>query len=538
MSSPQFARDGYLGPTRVFTEAECRRVAQYLRRTPTPAPAGWEKARAVHERFLYELATWPALLAPVTDLLGEDVVLWGASAVRRAPGQVHPWHCDIESCAPEGRFVTAWIGIEHTNRDSALQVIARSHLIGQTVQQARWEAGLARELSTPEAMLGFAREHDPSATLDQPDMRNGEALLFDGRLWHGSDNRRRTGNRLALIFQYAAADQRVRIPDFAQLDWPFRVRQVPRPPVILVRGSNRNRTGLNRVVPPPPPLSAGAAMVETAVHCFDLPVGDGQPAKPWQPFSAFRGPTRTCADMSCHASVLVGGHVPHPPHSHVEEELLIPLHGEVELVIASGPSDRSPRTERIRPGAFVYYPAWQYHTIRNPGTAPVGYLMFKWQAPLTGAQKPLGLGITRFDANVPPEGAPPFWTRMLFEGSTGCLGKLHAHLTVLAPGGGYEPHRDAYDVAIVTLSGTVETLGQVVKPQSVIYYGAGELHGMRNVGQEEARYLVFEFHSPGVDVLRPPPPFYRAWASAVIRGGKDLARPVWHLVKPYLPKRD
>jgi hypothetical protein len=33
------------------------------------------------------------------------------------------------------------------------------------------------------------------------------------------------------------------------------------------------------------------------------------------------------------------------------------------------------------------------------------------------------------------------------------------------------------------------------------------------------------------------PPFYRAWGSALVRGGKNLARPVWHRVKPYLPKR-
>lgn len=535
MPSAQFARDGFLGPAPVFTQAQCRRIADYLRRKPTPAPAGWEKARAVHERFFYEIATWPAVLAPVTDLLGDDIVLWGASAVRRVPGQTHPWHCDIESCAAEGGFVSVWIGVEHTSRESALQVIARSHRIGQTVQEARRGAGIGRELATPEAMLELAQAREPDAALIQPAMRNGEALFFDGRLWHGSDNRRRAGERVALILQYAAADRPVRIPDFSQLDWPFRFRQVPRPPVILVRGSDHS--SVNRVVPAPPPLSAGSPMVETAIHSFDLPVGEVQSPKPWRVFPAFRGPTRTCADMSCHASVLTGGHVPHPPHSHVEEELLIALHGEVELVIPSGPSDAAPRTERLRPGAFVYYPAWQYHTIRNPGTAPVGYVMFKWQAPLTGGPKSLGVDILRSEDLVPPVGAPPFWTRRLFEGATGCLGKLHAHLTVLAPGAGYEPHRDAYDVAIVTLSGTVETLDQAVGPQSVIYYGAGELHGMRNVGQEPARYLVFEFHAPGLDPLKPPPPFYRTWASALVRRGKDLARPVWHLVKPHLPKR-
>ncbi len=528
MDTASFATAGYLGPVPVFTPAECRRIAGYLRREDTPAPATWSKGRAVHERFLYDLATRPALLDRVAALLGDEVVLWGASAVARNPGQVHPWHSDIESCAPEGGFVSAWVGIEHTSRDSALQVITRSHRLGRSVQEARAAIGMSRDQATPDALLALVRTEEPGAELVVPDMGNGDALLFDGRLWHGTDNRNRSGTRVALLLQYAAASRPVRIPDWSQLDWPFRLRQEPRPPVVLVRGSHDG--GPNRVVPPPPP-STVRPMIETAIHTFALPLGDGEPTKPWHAFPAFSGPTRTCGDMSCHASVLVGGHVPHPPHSHVEEELLIPLHGEVELTIASGPADAAPRTERLRPGSFVYYPAWQYHTIRNPGTSPVGYLMFKWRAPLTHAPAPLGTGVHRFGDAAAPADAPPFWLHRVFEGPTGCLGKLHAHLTALAPGAGYEPHRDAYDVAIVTLEGTVETLGQRVERMSVIYYGAGELHGMRNVGAGPARYLVFEFHAPGAAGLEGRP-FHRRLASALLRGGKRLARPVWHRVRP------
>jgi mannose-6-phosphate isomerase-like protein (cupin superfamily) len=362
-----FARDGFLGPLPIFSPTECRRIAAYLHHDEHPAPADWDKGRAVHERFLYELATHPAVLSPLGALLGEDVVLWGVCAVLRAPGATHPWHSDIESSSPAGRFVTVWIGLEHTSRESALQVISRSHRLGKTVQQTQQERGLRRDQATPELMLAAAREREPEASLLQPDMRNGDALLFDGRLWHGSDNTRRRGRRLALLLQYAAADTPVRIPDFSQLAWPFRLRPSPRPPVILVSGTDR--CGINRLVPAPPPNSKGVPMVATAIHQFSLPLES--PGRPWQRFIAFRGPTRTLADMSCHASVLGEGHSPHPPHAHREEELLIPLHGEAELRIADGPSDTAPRIERLHPGSFVYYPAWQHHTIRNPGTSPV-----------------------------------------------------------------------------------------------------------------------------------------------------------------------
>jgi hypothetical protein len=74
---------------------------------------------------------------------------------------------------------------------------------------------------------------------------------------------------------------------------------------------------------------------------------------------------------------------------------------------------------------------------------------------------------------------------------------------VLQPESGYPPHADAYDVAIVLFSGEVETLDQRVTAPAVIYYSAGEPHGMRNVGDQPARYLVFEFHVSPIATSEP-----------------------------------
>ena len=35
------------------------------------------------------------------------------------PAKSHPWHCDIESCAPEGGFVSVWIGLLNTQKESS-----------------------------------------------------------------------------------------------------------------------------------------------------------------------------------------------------------------------------------------------------------------------------------------------------------------------------------------------------------------------------------------------------------------------------------
>jgi quercetin dioxygenase-like cupin family protein len=528
VQAEEFGREGFVGPFRAFGSGECREIAAYLRRADHPPPPDWAKSRAVRERFLYELATHPKILPRITPLLGGDVVLWGASKVVRGPGVTHPWHSDIESAHPEGRFATVWIGIEHTTRESALQVISRSHRLGKTVQEYRSARGLRRELATPAAMLVAVQEHEPDAALIQPDMSDGDALIFDGRLWHGSHNSRARGHRVALLLQYAAAACEVRIPDLTQLDWPFRHLSEPRPRVIVVAGTDRSDT--NRVVPPPPPLE-GLPMVTTAIHEFAFPFDPPTPG--WHMFPAFRGPTATLSEMSCHASVLTAGHTPHPPHAHVEEELLIPLDGELELRIAGGPADPAPSSQRLSPGQFIYYPAGQHHTLLNPQSAPVAYLMFKWRASfeqLSAERALLPTTVCRYD-DAPSASSAPFCTQRVFEGGTTYLDRLHAHLTLLRPDAGYAPHVDAYDVAIVTLAGTVETLGRRVEPGSVIYYAAGERHGMRNVGTTTARYLVFEFHTTHVGAGGPRPHRFGELPGRALRFGKRLARPIWRRLR-------
>ena len=140
----------------------------------------------------------------------------------RDPRQVHPWHCDIESSAPEGGFVSLWVGIENTSREAALQLITGSHLIGKTIQQVAQERGFRRGEASANTVLEWAQALCPAAEFVQPHMSDGEALFFDGRLWHGSENTRPTGTRIALLFQYAAAGKRIKMPNYSQLEWPFR----------------------------------------------------------------------------------------------------------------------------------------------------------------------------------------------------------------------------------------------------------------------------------------------------------------------------
>jgi len=235
-------------------------------------------------------------------------------------------------------------------------------------------------------------------------------------------------------------------------------------------------------------------------------------------------------DFESHVSVLSPGITPHEPHSHPEEELLIMLSGEADIVILCPDGSYIETRDRIRPGLFVYYPAFQPHTLHAVGIEPATYLMFKWRAEEESKKDPQ-LETTVFHyskgaTHIGSESANGIFQSRIFDHPTGYLRKLHCHVTTLQPGAGYPPHSDAYDAAILLLEGTVETLGRRIGPLGVIFYAAGEPHGMKNVGNALAFYLVFEFHRNTGELILPQKTHesWRVWRNGVHRFPSKVAR--------------
>lgn len=215
----------------------------------------------------------------------------------------------------------------------------------------------------------------------------------------------------------------------------------------------------------------------------------------WKAYYLFKGYTSEMKSLTCHASVLIQGHKPHPPHVHKQEEILLLLHGEVDLIISDGLTPHETKRRRLKRGELVYYPSNFAHTLQTVSEVPANYMMYKWYANRKENGTVLKFGHYNVFESLPEtEGENGFFTSLLFEGSTAFLKKLHCHISTLSPKMGYEPHDDDYDVSIVIFEGEVETLGKRVGPQSVIYYAAGEPHGMYNPGEVAAKYIVFEFH--------------------------------------------
>lgn len=497
-----FRDEGYVAVP-LFSERECRDLLARLQE-PQPPPLDWGKGCAATSYEHYALATDDRILDLVTSLLGDDVLLWSARLVARGPGAVHRWHTDIETSSPEAETLSVWIGLANTNARSSLQVVPFSHRFGTTLQEVAARKGEGRAADGDADVATWAREQDSRSDVVALAMENGEALLFDGRLWHGSHNLNQHARRYAALLQYATPRTAIRIPNLQRLDWPFESFQIPRAPCIVVSGHDPER--VNRLVRGPASSDDRALpALSSRIHALSLPL-EQDPDRGWKPHHMFRGATADLRAIKCHVSVLDPGRQPHPPHRHEDEEILTILEGEADLVLEEPTDPQSTRPHRVGRGTFAFYPRDFAHTIRNASDAPVTYAMFKWKTQRNRRRPFLGhrLVACAEELAAMPGDDPSGWsTKAVLDGETAYLRHLHAHISTLEPGAGYPAHVDAYDVCMVVLEGTVETLGQQIGAPGLVFCAAGEPHGMRAVGDRPAVYVVFELR--GRHATRHPP---------------------------------
>jgi len=177
-----FDRRGYLSPSRVLTAPQCALLEKHFKLGREIEPADWWNGRAVTDRLLFDIASSEPLLTLLRPVLGDNIVLWGASTVERCHGERHAWHVDAESSAPDGHFATVWIGLRNTSRESGLKLIGGSHCYPKILQEVQHANGYRRGEADDATVLDWARAFDPAAEIALPDVSDGDAIVFDGRL--------------------------------------------------------------------------------------------------------------------------------------------------------------------------------------------------------------------------------------------------------------------------------------------------------------------------------------------------------------------
>jgi mannose-6-phosphate isomerase-like protein (cupin superfamily) len=113
---------------------------------------------------------------------------------------------------------------------------------------------------------------------------------------------------------------------------------------------------------------SGSAVLPSKVYAFDtLPVKTNA-ANHMEIRDVFRGKTQTGCPLALHISTLPAGQIPHPPHHHAHEELMLIKQGRLQFTISG-------QVNTLGPGSVVYINSNEEHGLKNVGDEPAQYFV-------------------------------------------------------------------------------------------------------------------------------------------------------------------
>ncbi len=212
-------------PRRRLTRAQVEAFNQHGLLSPLPGfdAAGAAANRTVFDRLLAEFSArghdsyaingyhlscasvWDVVVHPIlvdyaVDLLGDDVVAWGAHYFCKLPGdgKTVAWHQDAPYWALNPtRTITVWLAIDDVDLDNAaMRLIPGSHRLG----------ALRMRDSTPEENNVLWLSLDGAEDLAAPQaavLRAGECSLHSDLTVHGSPANTSSRRRAGLAIRYA-----------------------------------------------------------------------------------------------------------------------------------------------------------------------------------------------------------------------------------------------------------------------------------------------------------------------------------------------
>jgi ectoine hydroxylase-related dioxygenase (phytanoyl-CoA dioxygenase family) len=138
----------------------------------------------------------------VRDLLGEDVVGWGAHFFCKMPGdgKAVAWHQDASySPLSPSRAVTVWLAIDDACVDNAcMRFLAGSHHHGHLTYRASDPA----EHNVLNQTIDNAEQYGAAVDVE---LKAGEVSIHSDLLLHGSEANRSSRRRCGLTLRYCAA---------------------------------------------------------------------------------------------------------------------------------------------------------------------------------------------------------------------------------------------------------------------------------------------------------------------------------------------
>jgi quercetin dioxygenase-like cupin family protein len=118
--------------------------------------------------------------------------------------------------------------------------------------------------------------------------------------------------------------------------------------------------------------STGRPVLHSALFDWDKTKVEESPTGAKRNFFVDR--TATMDRLSCHATTVNPGMASHPPHQHVEEELIIIKEGTFEVM-------QNGEVSEAGPGSVIFEASNEMHGMRNVGDTPGTYFVIKFWPP-------------------------------------------------------------------------------------------------------------------------------------------------------------
>jgi len=178
-------------------------------------------------RWAYNLATHPNIVSAITEILGENIVLWAMHFWYKEPGngKFIPWHQDINYWPMEPAInASAWMSLGFSIKENGcLRIIPGTHK-SHVEHVAVGDGSSAFEQGID------SRHVDESKAVDL-EMSPGQMAFFNEATFHGSEVNNSDIARVAFSVRYTTPEVK-----FRMADWGGDTSRIK---TFLVRGEDR-----------------------------------------------------------------------------------------------------------------------------------------------------------------------------------------------------------------------------------------------------------------------------------------------------------
>ena len=203
-----FNKRGYVTPLQVYKPDEIQRIRGYfddLLARVVAAGGNSYSISSAHMKYgpVHDIMTNPTIVNYVADILGDNVIGWGAHFFCKMPGdgKAVAWHQDASywPLSPS-KAVTVWLAIDDADEENAcMKFIAGSHHHGHMTYRPSDSA----DHNVLNQTIDNAEQYGEVVSNPLP---AGWASIHSDLLLHGSDVNNSKRRRCALTLRYCAAD--------------------------------------------------------------------------------------------------------------------------------------------------------------------------------------------------------------------------------------------------------------------------------------------------------------------------------------------